>query len=281
MEQRDPDRTNDDARAHLDAEAIALIAIGEAPSTRGESYHLAVCPTCRSELDQLHEAAEIARTTIGDGALVAPAASVWAGIHRELALAPDVRPPGSAPVGAGAPAVGSRRADRAPRTAAPEAAPVASIAEARERHGRMRRVVAPLVGVAAAAAAIGGLALAWDGLRPAPEPTTLASASLDALPAWQGSTGAAVVTESADGERIVSIELAASAEGEGVREVWLLTPEVDGLISLGLLEGGSGTFVIPDGIDLSEYPIVDVSLEPVDGDPAHSGDSIVRGALDV
>ena len=89
------------------------------------------------------------------------------------------------------------------------------------------------------------------------------------------------MTESADGERLVSIELAASAEGEGVREVWLLTPEVDGLISLGLLEGGSGTFVIPEGIDLTEYPIVDVSLEPVDGDPAHSGDSIVRGALDV
>lgn len=289
MERNDPDRAaheraSDDALAHLDAEAIALIAIGEAPSSPGESHHLAVCPACRSELDQLHDAAEIARTTIGEGAFVAPAASVWAGIHRELGLAADVQPPGLVGV-ATAPSAGTPAADRAtPAPASPSrstSAPVASLAEARERRGLRGRIIGTLVGVAAAAVAIGAVALSWDALRPAPEPTTLASASLDALPAWQGSTGAAVVTESADGERVVSIELAASAEGEGVREVWLLTPEVDGLISLGLLEGGSGTFVIPEGIDLTEYPIVDVSLEPVDGDPAHSGDSIVRGALDV
>lgn len=289
MERNDPDpaahdRASDDALAHLDAEAIALIAIGEAPSSPGESHHLAVCPACRSELDQLHDAAEIARTTIGEGAFVAPAASVWAGIHRELGLAAGVQPPGLVGV-ATAPSTGTPAADRStPAPASPSrstSAPVASLAEARERRGLRGRIIGPLVGVAAAAVAIGAVALFWDALRPAPEPTTLASASLDALPAWQGSTGVAVVTESADGERLVSIELVASAEGEGVREVWLLTPEVDGLISLGLLEGGSGTFVIPEGIDLTEYPIVDVSLEPVDGDPAHSGDSIVRGALDV
>jgi len=294
MERNDPDRAaheraSDDALAHLDVEAIALIAIGEAPSSPGESRHLAVCPACRSELDQLHGAAEIARTTIGEGAFVAPAASVWAGIHRELGLAADVQPPGFAPVTtaalagtapvSAAPVVRAQTAADSPSTST--SAPVASLAEARERRGLRGRIIGPLVGVAAAAVAIGAVALSWDALRPAPEPTMLARASLDALPAWEGSTGAAVVTESADGERLVSIELAASAQGEGVREVWLLTPEVDGLISLGLLEGGSGTFVIPEGIDLSEYPIVDVSLEPVDGDPAHSGDSIVRGALDV
>lgn len=289
MEQHGPDRAardraSDDAMAHLDAEAIALIAIGEAPSSPGESRHLAVCPTCRSEVDQLHDAAEIARTTIGEGAFVAPSASVWAGIHRELGLAADVQPPGVAPgvraSSAGAPAA-SRATTAAESPSLPSPPRVASLAEARESRGRRRRIVAPLVGVAAAAVAIGAVALSWDALRPAPAPTTVARAALDALPAWEGSTGAAVVTESAGGERIVSIELAASAEGDGVREVWLLTPEVDGLISLGLLEGGSGTFVIPEGIDLAEYPIVDVSLEPVDGDPAHSGDSIVRGSLDV
>ena len=34
-----------------------------------------------------------------------------------------------------------------------------------------------------------------------------------------------------------------------------------------------------DGVDLDEYSIVDISVEPIDGDPAHSGDSIVRGQL--
>ncbi|GAA1697656.1 hypothetical protein GCM10009792_17060 [Microcella alkalica] len=290
MEHSSPDRAprerRDGALVHLDAEAIALIAIGEAPSSPGEAQHLAVCPACRSELDQLHGAAQIARTTLGEGAFVAPAASVWAGIHRELGLAPDVRPPGFGPVAVDAPravdatraADASRSADEIARTTS---APESRFADGRERHGRLRRVIAPLIGVAAVAAGIGAAALWWDALRPAPERTLLASASLDALPAWEGSTGSAVVTESADGERLVSVELSASAEGDGVREVWLLTPEVDGLISLGLLDGESGSFVIPAGIDLAEYPIVDVSLEPIDGDPSHSGDSIVRGALDV
>jgi len=32
-------------------------------------------------------------------------------------------------------------------------------------------------------------------------------------------------------------------------------------------------------VDLKNYVLVDVSQEPVDGDPNHSGDSIVRGEL--
>jgi hypothetical protein len=64
-----------------------------------------------------------------------------------------------------------------------------------------------------------------------------------------------------------------------VREVWLIRSDASGLVSLGLLDGPSGRFTVPSGIDLADYPIVDVSAEPVDGEPAHSGDSIVRGEL--
>ena len=55
--------------------------------------------------------------------------------------------------------------------------------------------------------------------------------------------------------------------------------DASGLISIGLLDGESGRFLIPDGVDLSQYPLVDVSAEPDDGDPQHSGDSILRGEL--
>ena len=48
---------------------------------------------------------------------------------------------------------------------------------------------------------------------------------------------------------------------------------------LGILSGAEGVFDIPDSLDIGEYPVVDVSDEPYDGDPAHSGDSIVRGRL--
>jgi hypothetical protein len=48
-----------------------------------------------------------------------------------------------------------------------------------------------------------------------------------------------------------------------------------------VLSGTESRFVIPTGLDLAEYPIVDVSREPFDGDPAHSSDSIARGTLDL
>ena len=38
---------------------------------------------------------------------------------------------------------------------------------------------------------------------------------------------------------------------------------------------------MPDGLEISQFPVVDVSDEPFDGDPAHSGGSIVRGVRDV
>ena len=49
--------------------------------------------------------------------------------------------------------------------------------------------------------------------------------------------------------------------------------------SLGVLEGSEGTFEVPNDVDVDEFNLVDVSEEPQDGDPTHSGDSIVRGPL--
>lgn len=40
-----------------------------------------------------------------------------------------------------------------------------------------------------------------------------------------------------------------------------------------------GTLPFPQGLDLAEYAIVDVSNEPYDGNPGHSSDSIARGEL--
>ena len=53
------------------------------------------------------------------------------------------------------------------------------------------------------------------------------------------------------------------------------------LVALGVLpEGDVGEFEVPQGLLDEGYRIVDISVEPDDGDPTHSGDSIVRGALD-
>jgi Anti-sigma-K factor rskA len=59
-------------------------------------------------------------------------------------------------------------------------------------------------------------------------------------------------------------------------EVWMIDRQVKGMISLGPYHG-NGDYVIPQGIDPTRFPIVDVSIEPDDGVPTHSGKSIVRG----
>jgi hypothetical protein len=68
-------------------------------------------------------------------------------------------------------------------------------------------------------------------------------------------------------------------EASGYQEVWLIAPDLSRLVSLGIMNSSSGRFDVPAGLDLSGYPIVDISDEPLDGNPAHSSVSIVRGTL--
>ncbi|KGM14881.1 hypothetical protein N867_14485, partial [Actinotalea fermentans ATCC 43279 = JCM 9966 = DSM 3133] len=125
---------------------------------------------------------------------------------------------------------------------------------------------------------------AWLANRDdAPAPAVVAQAQLEALPGWDA-VGHAEVEEDADGRRVLVLtvdETGGAGDTDGLREVWLLKEDVSGLVSLGLLDGEEGRFLVPAGVDLTEYPVVDVSREPTDGNPAHSGDSIVRGLLGI
>nr|WP_233495969.1 anti-sigma factor [Geodermatophilus sp. TF02-6] len=63
--------------------------------------------------------------------------------------------------------------------------------------------------------------------------------------------------------------------------MWLLDEAVRGLVPLGVVQGGGEvTLQLPPGLDLGEHPVVDVSVEPLDGDPGHSGVSVARGTLE-
>jgi hypothetical protein len=136
-----------------------------------------------------------------------------------------------------------------------------------------------VLAAAAAGLVVGGVGggLVVAGLQRADSEQVLAEAQLDALPGWSA-TGDAVVEEDADGRRTLVVRLA-GAEGDGFREVWLLDREATRLVGLGVLDGDEGRFTIPVGLDLDDFAVVDVSAEPFDGDPAHSGDSILRGEL--
>lgn len=69
-------------------------------------------------------------------------------------------------------------------------------------------------------------------------------------------------------------------------ELWLIEPDSDGnptaLVSLGLVDPENpGDFEVPAAYDPNVYFIVDISIEPRDGNANHSGRSILRGPLTV
>lgn len=65
---------------------------------------------------------------------------------------------------------------------------------------------------------------------------------------------------------------------DGVYEVWLLDEAVEQIVSLGLVRE-DGLYPLPAGVDPSALPVVDISIEPEDGDPSHSGRSVLRGVF--
>lgn len=131
-----------------------------------------------------------------------------------------------------------------------------------------------------AAAAVGAL-VTWAGVgladREVP-PELVASGELGALAAGAPEGRAEVV--SVDGHQRLRVELAERPDpGDGYLEVWLLRPDVSGMVTLGVLDGEAGEFPLPAGLDLEEYAVVDISREHMDGDPGHGGNSLVRGEV--
>ncbi|RPF25643.1 anti-sigma factor [Georgenia muralis] len=247
---------------HVDDETLALLALGE-PADPAVAAHTRDCAVCRASLAELADVVGLARHPEVARGLERPGPHVWDRIAAELAA-------GDAPVApASAPASATPAAPR-PVAAPDAAAPAASAAGSPWWRRRTAWVAA-----ASFALGIAGTLAAENLLATGPGPA-VASAALDPLPGWS-ETGTASVHE-VDGRRVLTVEVPGAAE-DAYREVWLIDTEVQRLVSVGILTGEQGTFELPDGLDIDEYPIVDVSREPLDGNPAHSGDSIVRGQL--
>ena len=229
---------------HVDPELLALLALGELVAEPDDRDHIAECAQCSDEITELAHTAAVGRTTLGAGELMTPDERVWDRIADQLALAPER-----------------------------QLAPVVTL-----RPRGSRRWLPALVGAAAAIALVFSGVVTWQALQPASY-TVLATATLDAFPEWPGATGTATVEERSDGARVVQVSFEAPGLQDGYREVWLITSDATRLVSLGVVRGTSGTFTIPDGVDITKYDLVDISDEPYDGDPTHSGVSIVRGQL--
>jgi anti-sigma-K factor RskA len=147
------------------------------------------------------------------------------------------------------------------------------------RTGRRRTALMLAAMLAGVAAGVGGTLAIQQLSDTEPSDTVVATATLEPLPPWDA-FGSAEVVALSNGSRELRVGLDVNdAEEDGFREVWLIDTSVSRMVSLGVLDSDSGSLPIPPGVDLAAYPIVDVSLEPYDGQPTHSGDSIVRGSL--
>ena len=204
--------------------------------------------------------ARVAALLRGAGAVeVEPGEHVWERIRAEVA-------------GDGAPAdeVARRRRDRA-----------AGPARRGSSHRSRRPARWPLLAAAAVGALVAWLGTELVGPNADDEGVVVADASLSELPD-AGLTvegNAEVVT--IDGERRLRLDLSDLPDaGEGYLEVWLMRPDVSGMVTVGILSGDTAEFTLPAGVDLADYPVVDISREQVDGDPSHGGDSLVRGELE-
>ena len=240
---------------HVDPDTLALLALGESVESAEESAHLAACPECALELASFTLAARVGRESLTSEPLDVPHDRVWERIAGELQIAQPQPQPQPLP--------------QPQLTARPT-----PIAAARPR----RRLVVAVAAAAAVVALVAAGGAVWVALTPS-APTVLATAQLDALPQWPTASGSARLERLADGSRVVRVTLDAPVDDGGFREAWLITSDASALVSLGVMRDDSATFAVPDGIDTSSYDLVDVSEEAFDGDPAHSGDSIVRGAL--
>ncbi|MEV6283513.1 anti-sigma factor [Kribbella sp. NPDC051770] len=141
------------------------------------------------------------------------------------------------------------------------------------RRGRWSVVLAASVAaVLGIGVGIGGTLLVGQDEEPA---TVVQLAPL----AGKSGSGTAGLVRSG-GEQQLRVSASGLAAGSGYFEVWLINEDGKRMVSLGVLAGGhDGTFQVPGDLPAQGYRIVDVSLEPDDGNPAHSLDSIIRGTL--
>jgi hypothetical protein len=232
---------------HCTPEDLALAALRE-PLSADDAAHLASCDRCRAEVASLQRAVDavaVPEFAVPQGS-VPPPAHVWDAIAAATGVT---------------------------ATTTEDAEPEATVIPLRRR----RRPVLLVAAAAVAGVVVGAGAMAVLDRDEAGDPVT--TVALDPL-ADNDASGRAEIIEQDDGSRVVQLELDAPALDDEYYEVWLIDQDVVGMVPLGIARPGSQTFEIPAELDLGAFPIVDVSVEQLDGDPTHSGVSVARGELE-
>jgi anti-sigma-K factor RskA len=240
---------------HLDPDRLADRALGtDDPLTAAEQSHLAGCAECRDELAELSRIAELGRNPEHLAPQLVPTEAMWQSIQVQLATETP-----------------------ATTEAAPEPAPSSqTVTELPHRTPRPRSWL--LVAAAAVVGLIIGAGVTTVAVRDRVEVTS--STVLEALPGQTGKGTAELVNDRGRPELRVQID--APPTSDRYREVWLINTDGQRMYTLGVLpDDGRASYPLPPELagQLQNFPIVDVSIEPYDGNPAHSRESQVRGTL--
>jgi hypothetical protein len=240
---------------HPDDELLAAIALGE-DVTADEAAHVAACADCAAVVAELRATLGLVRSS-AHVELVEPPASVWAAIAAETAPAPTAQP--------------------TPPAVPPAAPPVADELAQRRERGRPR--LGWLIGATAAGVALGILGVQAVTALQTPAVSVLATAPLETLDTGERGGDADLVDEP-DG---LALRLSVDPldAGDGLLEVWLINTDLTRMVSVGILPNAAttGSFMVTPGLVEQGYRIVDISREPLDDRPEHSGDSVLRGTL--
>lgn len=279
---------------HTDPAMLAELALGEPSAEEAvrARQHVRECERCAAELEALERVVSAARDASPADAPVAPPAGVWEAVAAELGLgkgreeeaadaAPAARPGTEPRIPQPQPEPQPSESVAAGPAGGPQQAPAAPLRlPAQARQPRTRRSALLLAAVAlAVGAALGSSATWWATGR---DTAVVAAGERSVLGplAVKRAEGTAQVADREGGARLLRISVDGLPPTKGYFEVWLMDRSHTRLVSLGTLgPDGSAVLPLPDNVDFAEYTLVDVSDQPFNGSPEHSGRSVVRGPL--
>lgn len=159
-----------------------------------------------------------------------------------------------------------------------EAASPVSIAKGFPRGRMMTRAIAIAAAITLVAAGVTTAVRLLQEDQKVVREVALSNKGLD--PRGVQSTGEATLVRLEDGDFAIKLDLSKLPKqpDSDYYELWAIDTKVKGMVSLGPLHG-AGTYRLPKGVDPTRFPIVDISIEPADGVPTHSGTSLLRGRL--
>ena len=239
-----PDMSRSDM-PHPDDADLALLALGESVSADADR-HIDECSRCRSRVDQLSAVVATARTITDDDRPVAPPASVWEGIVAQ--------------------------------TSSGQSSGDVVVSLDRERR-RRRPALWWLAAAAAVGVVVGSVVTTATTDFGTPMPDIVASAELEPVEdsAYRGT--AWVETRGSDAVLRVSVPDLPAVD-DGYYEVWMASSDAATMVAIGTLNPGEEAVLpLPAGMQMADFPLVDVSVEHFDGDAGHSAVSVVRGLL--